>query len=115
MVQNLYRLAQNFNAIFLEGARAKAAEHQLDIAELHFHDIRGTAITMLAEAGSTVPEIAAITGHSYRTISTILERYRPRTSGLSEMAIARLENSERTRFTNRLQTGPTSAAKGEGK
>jgi integrase len=29
--------------------------------ELHFHDLRGTAVTMLAEAGCTVPEIVAIT------------------------------------------------------
>jgi hypothetical protein len=28
------------------------------ITDLHFHDLRGTAITMLAEAGCTVPEIA---------------------------------------------------------
>ncbi len=30
------------------------------ISGLHFHDLRGTAVTMLAEAGCTSPEIAAI-------------------------------------------------------
>src|SRR5438067_5375877 len=33
------------------------------ITNLHFHDLRGTAVTMLAEAGCTIPEIAAVTGH----------------------------------------------------
>ena len=70
---------------------------------------------MLAEAGATVPEIAAITGHSYRTITSILERYLPRTKHLAEMAIAKLENSGRTDFANRLQTGPSAAKKGEAK
>ena len=27
------------------------------ITDLHFHDIRGTTVTMLAEAGCTLPEI----------------------------------------------------------
>jgi integrase len=98
-----------------ELARAKAAERIPDLAELHFHDLRGTAITMLAEAGASVPEIAAITGHSYRTITSILERYLPRTKHLAEMAIAKLENSGRTDFANRLQTGASAVKKGEAK
>jgi len=90
-----------------ETARTIAAETLPEIAKLHFHDTRGTAITMLAEAEATVPEIAAITGHSYRTITSILEKYLPRTKHLAETAIAKLENSGRTDFANRLQTGPS--------
>ena len=52
-----------------EGIRSAAAQRAPEIAQLHFHDLRGTAITLLAEAGASVPEIAAITGHSYRSIS----------------------------------------------
>lgn len=37
-----------------EVARARAGEGLPEIADLHFHDLRGTAITMLAEAGATV-------------------------------------------------------------
>jgi hypothetical protein len=48
---------------------------------------------MLAEAEASVPEIAAITGHSYRTINSILEKYLPRTRHLAEMTMAKLENS----------------------
>ena len=47
---------------------------------------------------ASVPEIAAITGHSYRTITSILERYLPRNKDLAEMAIAKLENSGRNGF-----------------
>jgi hypothetical protein len=70
---------------------------------------------MLAEAGASVTEIAATTGHSYRTITSILERYLPRTKHLAEMAIAKLENSGRTDFANRLQTGALAVKKGEAK
>jgi integrase len=45
------------------------------IADLHFHDLHGTAVTMLAEAGCTTPQIATITGHSLKTLTTILDRY----------------------------------------
>lgn len=61
------------------------------IAELHFHDLRGTAVTMLAEAGCTVPEIAAITGHTLAHAAAILEKYLARTSRLADAAILKLE------------------------
>ena len=55
---------------------------------LHFHDLRGTTVTLLSESGSTQQQIATITG--YR----ILERYLARTSGVAEQAILNWENSE---------------------
>jgi len=106
---------KRYVARHFEAARAKAMETVPDIAELHFHDTRGTAITMLAEAGATVPEIAAITGHSYRKITSILEKYLPRTKYLAESAIAKLENSGRTDFANCVQTAPSALKKGEAK
>lgn len=59
--------------------------------DLHFHDLRGTAVTMLAEAGCTVPEIATITGHTLESVNKILERYLNRTKELAHSAIAKLE------------------------
>lgn len=76
-----------------------------DPVRLHFHDLRGTTITLLSEAGSSPQQIAAITGHSLKSVHQILERYLARTSGLSEQAIANFENSPRTKFANQLQTG----------
>jgi integrase len=75
-----------------------------DAVELHFHDLRGTAVTLLSEAGCTPQQVAAITGHSLKTVHRILERYLARTRGLAEQAIFNFENSPRTKFANQLQT-----------
>lgn len=69
------------------------------LADLHFHDLRGTAVTMLAEAGSSVPEIAAITGHTYKHVTHILETYLSRTKQLADAAIVKLD-----RHLKRLKT-----------
>jgi integrase len=71
------------------------------IFDLHFHDIRGTTVTMLAEAECTLPEIVAITGHSLRRAQDILEKYLARTSRLAESAIAKFENIIETDFAKR--------------
>jgi integrase len=71
---------------------------------LHFHDLRGTAITLLSEAGCNPQQIATITGHSLKTVSVILDRYLARTRALADQAIFLWENSPRTEFANRLQT-----------
>lgn len=67
-------------------------------AGLHFHDLRGTAVTMLAEAGCTVPEIAAITGHSLKDATAILEVYLSRTRDLADAGIIKLDA-----YVNRFQ------------
>jgi integrase len=72
--------------------------------DLHFHDLRGTAVTLLSEAGCTQQQVATITGHSLKTVHRILERYLARTRGLAEQAIFNFENSPRTKFANQLQT-----------
>lgn len=45
------------------------------IADLTFHDLRGTAITRMALAGCTVPEIAAVTGHSLKDVEAVLDMH----------------------------------------
>jgi integrase len=85
------------------------------ITDLHFHDLRGTAVTMLSEARCNPQMIATITGHSLKTVAVILDRYLARTRGLADQAIFNFENSPRTEFANRLQTGTPvqSATKGK--
>jgi integrase len=78
--------------------------------ELHFHDLRGTAVTLLSEANCTPQQIVTITGHSLKTVMLILERYLARTRGLAEQAIFNFENSPRTKFANQLQTSTTAAS-----
>ncbi|MBO0754267.1 MAG: tyrosine-type recombinase/integrase [Bradyrhizobiaceae bacterium] len=59
--------------------------------DLHFHDLRGTAVTRLAIAGCTVTEIAAITGHSLQDIEAILDaHYLGGKVELAEQAIIKL-------------------------
>ena len=87
------------------------AVRKAGIVGLHFHDLRGTAITMLAEAGCTAPEIASITGHTLGHVTTILDKYLARTRDLAEAAIGKFERSKH-KLANRLQTGrPKARAK----
>lgn len=74
---------------------------------LRFNDLRGTAVTLLAEAGATVPQIAAITGHTLQSASRIMERYMAMTGALSSAAIHLFQNAPETAFANRMQTTPS--------
>jgi integrase len=74
------------------------------VTGLTFHDLRGTAVTLLAEAGCDVPQIAAITGHTLRSASAILEKYMARTRAQGVAAMAKLENYLRTNLQTALQT-----------
>jgi integrase len=97
------------------GLRTVALPGSDQLVELHFHDLRGTAVTLLSEAGSTPQQIATITGHSLKTVHRILERYLARTRGLAEQAIFNFENSPRTKFANQLQTGTATTSSRKGK
>lgn len=61
------------------------------IGDLHFHDLRGSAVSRLAEAGCTEAEIAAMTGHSMKDVGRMLDQYLRRSEGLAEAAILKLE------------------------
>jgi integrase len=69
------------------------ARRKTGIAGVTFHDLRGTAVTRLSEAGCIVQEIATITGHSLRDVASILDRYSARTEKLAKAAIAKLERA----------------------
>ena len=84
--------------------KAVKAEH------LRFNDIRGTAVTLLSEAGNRVPQICAVTGHTLQSATRILEKYLAMTPALSKAAILAFENSPATAFANRLQTVARGAA-----
>jgi integrase len=80
------------------------------IEGLTFHDLRGTAVTRLAIAGATEPEIVAITGHALNDVRSILDaNYLHRDPQLAENAIRKLET--RTNLQTGLQTGPGSGDK----
>jgi hypothetical protein len=84
---------------------------RLDLIE--GHDLRGTAVTLLAEAGCTTPQLAAISGHSFRTVTKVLDKYLARTRVLAGEAVSLFESAKATKFASRLQTrtatSPTAA------
>ena len=84
----------------------------MENSPLHFHDLRGTAITMLAEAGCSIPQIVSITQHSLATATQILDVYMSRTRHLANQAIAHFENASATHSANRLQTAAPKSAIG---
>lgn len=64
---------------------------KLSDAGLHFHDLRGTAVTRLALSGCTTPQIAAITGHSPRDVDEILKaHYLGGQAELADQAIVKM-------------------------
>jgi integrase len=71
-----------------------------------YHDLRGSAVTRLAEAGCTTAEIASVTGHSLGDAGRILDRYLKRTAALAKSAISKLET--RTVLETKLETGDKS-------
>jgi integrase len=90
--------------------RAATLDAALD--GLTFHDLRGTAVTRLADAECTPSQIAAITGHSQRSIAAMLDKYQARTRVQADMAIAKLERSFGGPIAKRLQNGGARNKKG---
>ena len=74
----------------------KACE-RAKIEGVTFHDLRGTAVTRLAFAECTVPQIASITGHSLTDAQSILDaHYLGGRVELAEEAIRKLETRTQT-------------------
>jgi integrase len=65
------------------------------ITGLHFHDLRGTAVTRLAEAECSNAEICSITGHAMKDVGAILDKYLARTDKIALAAIAKLERGSK--------------------
>ncbi len=55
--------------------RTKAAEKVPSVATIKEKDFRATAVTWMALAGATLPEICAVTGHSLQGAHQILKHY----------------------------------------
>jgi hypothetical protein len=53
-------------------------------------DLRDTSVTWLARAGCTMPEICAITGHSAKSVQTIIDHYLGAAAELADAGIDKL-------------------------
>jgi len=60
-------------------------------ADLNFHDNRGTAATLLAESGATVPEVAEAICWTVDKAQKMFEAYLARRGILASNAIQKLE------------------------
>lgn len=63
--------------------------------EAKFMHFRHSACVRLARAGNTVPEIAAISGHSLQSATAILKRYLPRDPEVAKNAIRKLDKYQK--------------------
>lgn len=79
------------------------------ITELHFHDLRGTAVTRMNEAGVSIQQVAAITGYTMESATQILRRHSAQTRRLAEAAIRTRENGRGPDVADRLQTAASEA------
>jgi Phage integrase family len=67
-----------------------AAAEVASVASLRFQDLRDTAVTWLARAECTIPEIASVTGHSQETINTVLRHYLVLDETINDRAMEKL-------------------------
>ena len=63
-----------------------ADSNEVALADLDFMHLRHTAVTELAIAGCSTIQIGGITGHTIKSVETILSRYLVRTSAMAEIA-----------------------------
>ncbi|MEH2542827.1 integrase [Bradyrhizobium sp. AZCC 1699] len=78
----------------LDAANAEARGAETDYvktADLNFHDNRGTAATLLAEAGATAPEIAEAMTWTVDKAQKVIDSYLARRGVLAANAIQKLE------------------------
>jgi integrase len=80
---------QRFREAFRETCTRAGLDH------LQARDLRRTAVVRLSEAGATVPEIAALTGHTIQRTQEIIDTYYVRTREMAQNAITKWERSER--------------------
>lgn len=70
------------------------AEGAPKVLRATYADLRDTAITRLAEASCTIPQIAAVSGHSLQAVHQVLRHYLATTEEQADEAIRRLVEHE---------------------
>lgn len=72
------------------GARVWKVEKCPSLADFWDLDLRDTAVTWMALAGATVPEIIAVTGHTLQSATRILKHYLARHPEMADSAIGKM-------------------------
>ena len=82
---------------------------QMDKAvKLHFHDLRGTTVTLLLVAGCTHQQIATITGRTLKTVHEFWTDTSPEQRSLQSKLSPILRTQREQILQNRLQTATPS-------
>lgn len=79
----------------VKGVRAKNGLDWLikpcpSLADFHDADLRDTAVTWMALAGATIPEIISVTGHTAASANTILKHYLAQHPEMADAAIGKM-------------------------
>ena len=81
-------------AIAVEGIKAEDGSWIVapcpSLADFQERDLRDTAVTWMALAGATIPEIINVTGHSAESAVQILKHYLARDAGMADAAIMKM-------------------------
>lgn len=77
--------------------RAEAAKTMPSLADITIYDFRAMGITRLSNAGNSRDAIAAVTGHSYQTVSSILDHYIVPTREAADAAVDKLDKHMKER------------------
>jgi len=76
------------------------AQRAVGLPPLQRRDLRRTAVVHMAVAGLPVPQIAAITGHSLKSVEDILKVYLPRRTEVAVAGMMLWESAEAPRLDN---------------
>lgn len=83
---NFRHVFSEIRALAVRGSNLHGLPPCPDLAAVRFSWLRHTAVTELAIAGCTVAQIAAISGHSLKTVTKILDVYLIRVARLAKKA-----------------------------
>ena len=71
--------------------REKAAETVPTCADIWAYDLRTACVVYMAQGGSTLAQIASVTGHKLNSVTRILQHYLPRNPLLAAQAVANID------------------------
>lgn len=90
-VQSTYRhVFDDVRALAIKGSNEFALAPCPSLARKRDQDLRDTSVTWLARAGCTLLEICAITGHSAKSVQTIIDHYLGSAAELADAGIDKL-------------------------
>lgn len=74
----------------LKPCRSLLGDEESGLLSFHESDLRDTAVTWMAIAGATIPEVCAVTGHTLQSATTILKHYLAVHPEMADSAIGKM-------------------------